>query len=218
MWDGAPVGPPASGLRGLTEPEPRRYQRLTFSRREAEAILAQAPAGSSFAAIGFDANRAVVTSGALADYRFLHFATHGELNTHRPELSRLVLSQLDREGKSVDGYVFAHEIYNLELAADLVVLSACATALGTEIRGEGLLGLTQGFLYAGAASVMVSLWNVDDRATAELMARFYRGLLSEGLPPAAALRAAQTSIRRTPRWQAPYYWAGFVLQGDWRRR
>ncbi len=212
--EGSPA-PPSPG-RGPAGPAPRRYDRLIYSAGEAEDILALVPAESAFAAIGFEANRDAVMSGGLADYRLLHFATHGVLNTERPGLSRLVLSQLDREGKERDGFVFAHEIYNLELAADLVVLSACETALGAEIRGEGLLGLTQGFMYAGAASVLVSLWNVDDQATAELMARFYRELLVEGLLPAAALRAAQVAISRDDRWRAPYFWAGFVLQGEWR--
>ncbi len=207
--------PPPSAERGR-QPEPRRYDRLIYSSREASDILALAPAGSAFVAIGFDADRDTVLSERLASYRFLHFATHGELNTAYPELSRLVLSRLDRQGHPKEGFVFAHEIYNLELAADLVVLSACETALGAEVRGEGLLGLTQGFFYAGAASVLVSLWNVDDQATAELMARFYRHLLVEGLRPAAALRAAQVAIRQERKWQAPYFWAGFVLQGEWR--
>lgn len=211
-----PAAPSASAARGAARPEPRRYERLIFSRQEADDILALVPPEASFAAIGFEANRDTVLGGHLAPFRYLHFATHGELNTAHPELSRLVLSQLDAEGRAREGFVFAHEIYNLELAADLVVLSACQTALGTEIRGEGLLGLTQGFMYAGATSVIVSLWSVDDQATAELMARFYRHLLVEGLRPAAALRAAQRSIRAERRWMAPYFWAGFILQGEWR--
>ncbi len=206
---------PSSATRGAV-PEKRRYDRLIYSQREADDILALAPAGETFAAIGFEASREVVMSGSLAGYRFLHFATHGVLNTEHPGLSRLVMSQFDRQGTKRDGFVFAHEIYNLELAADLVVLSACETALGAEIRGEGLLGLTQGFMYAGAASVLVSLWNVDDQATAELMAHLYRSLLVDGMRPAAALRAAQAAISRESRWQAPYFWAGFVLQGEWR--
>ncbi len=214
--DAPPAGLSGSSVRGRVAPEPRTYDRLIFSRREAEDILALVPTEESLAAIGFDANREALMSGQFASYRFLHFATHGELNTAHPELSRLVVSQLDRAGRPTDGFVFAHEIYNLELSADLVVLSACETALGAEIRGEGLLGLTQGFMYAGAASVIVSLWNVDDEATAELMALFYRKLLLDELRPAAALRVAQMAIADEPKWQAPYYWAGFVLQGEWR--
>ncbi len=214
--DAQATEPAASNVRGRAVPEPRSFDRLIFSRQEADDILALVPAQESLARIGFDANRNAVMSGQFSTYRFLHFATHGELNTAHPELSRLVVSQLDRAGRPIDGFIFAHELFNLELAADLVVLSACETALGTEIRGEGLLGLTQGFMYAGAASVIVSLWSVDDEATAELMALFYRKLLVEELRPAAALRAAQMMIAGDPRWQAPYYWAGFVLHGEWR--
>jgi CHAT domain-containing protein len=129
-----------------------------------------------------------------------------------------VLSLFDEQGREQDGFLRAHEIYNLDLPADLVVLSACRTALGKDVKGEGLIGLTRAFFYAGAAGVVSSLWKVDDRATAELMKRFYRKLLKEKLPPAAALREAQLSMWHDPAWQAPYYWAGFIFQGDWQRR
>jgi CHAT domain-containing protein len=101
------------------------------------------------------------------------------------------------------------------LRAELVVLSACRTALGQEIKGEGLVGLVRGFMAAGAPRVLATLWSVDDAATAELMAAFYGGLLRERLPAATALRKAQRLVARQPRWSAPFYWAGFVLQGDW---
>ena len=123
---------------------------------------------------------------------------------------------MDESGRSQDGFLRVHEIYNLQLPAEVVVLSACQTALGKRIKGEGLVGLTRGFFYAGAERVVASLWQVDDLATAELMRRFYRGMLKEGLRPAAALRAAQLEMAATRSWSAPYYWAGFVLQGDWR--
>jgi len=123
---------------------------------------------------------------------------------------------VNKQGQSQDGFLRLHEVYNLELNADLVVLSACQTALGKEIKGEGLVGLTRGFMYAGAPRVVASLWKVDDKATAELMRRFYRAMLTDGLRPAAALRAAQVSMWKEKRWEAPYYWAGFVLQGEWR--
>lgn len=152
----------------------------------------------------------------MSRYRVLHFATHGLLNSQHPELSGIVLSLVDERGRPQDGFLRLHEIYNLKLGADLVVLSACQTALGKEIKGEGLVGLTRGFMYAGAPRVVSSLWNVDDRATAELMKRFYEAMFIQGMPPAAALRAAQTSLRREKGWAAPYYWAGFTLQGEWR--
>lgn len=192
------------------------FERLPASRREAEAILAMVPSEESLEALGFAASRETVTSGQLAQYRIVHFATHGLVHGEHPELSGIVLSLVDEDGRPRDGFLRAHQIYTLDLPADLVVLSACRTALGKAVRGEGLQGLTRGFLYAGAARVVVSLWDVNDRATAELMERFYRGVLRDGLRPTAALRAAQVSMLREPRWEAPYYWAGFTLQGEWR--
>jgi CHAT domain-containing protein len=137
------------------------------------------------------------------------------LDLAHPELSRLVLSQVDERGRPLTGSVRTRELYGLHLPAELVVLSACRTALGQQIRGEGLVGLTRGFQYAGARAVLVSLWEVDDQATAGLMRLFYREMLERGQPPAAALRAAQEALYRQKRWQPPYFWAGFTLQGDW---
>jgi CHAT domain-containing protein len=188
--------------------------RLPFTRQEARAILALAPAGSRREAIDFDASRATATSGELGQYRYVHFATHGFLDNVHPELSGLVLSQVDRDGNEVDGFLRLVEIFNLKLPAELVVLSGCRTGLGKEVNGEGLIGLTRGFMYAGAARVLVSLWDVNDQATAELMARFYRGLLKEKLSPASALRAAQIEQQREKGRESPYFWAGFTLQGE----
>jgi CHAT domain-containing protein len=190
--------------------------RLPFTRQEAEKIAALVPQTNQMLALDFRANRALVMSGELGGYRYLHFATHGLLDSERPGLSSLVLSLVDERGAPRDGFLRAHEVYNLKLSAELVTLSACETGLGKAVWGEGLLGLTRGFMYAGAPRVLVSLWSVNDHATAELMARFYRKLLAEGLPPAAALRAAQIEMWKQPRWSAPFYWAGFTLQGEWR--
>jgi CHAT domain-containing protein len=131
-------------------------------------------------------------------------------------LSGLVLSLVDEGGRQQDGFLRLQDIYNMRLSADLVVLSACRTALGRQIEGEGLVGLTRGFMYAGVPRVVASLWQVDDSATAELMREFYRGIFKEGLRPAAALRAAQRKIAAEPRWAAPFFWAGFTLEGEWR--
>jgi CHAT domain-containing protein len=190
--------------------------RLPFSREEAAAIASFVPARSLLEATDFRASRATATGGTLSDYRILHFATHGLLNTEHPELSGLVLSLVDKTGKSQDGYLRMHEIYSLRLPADLVVLSACQTALGKEVKGEGLIGLTRGFMYAGAERVVASLWQVDDLATAELMKRFYRGMLKEKMRPSEALRAAQLELMTQKRWAAPYFWAGFVMQGEYK--
>ncbi len=190
--------------------------RLRFSRLEAEEIEALAPPQALTAELDFAANRDLVLSGQLRDYRYVHFATHGVFDTARPELSGLLLSRLDAEGRPREGFLGLRDLYNLELGAELVVLSGCQTAMGKEIRGEGLLGLTRGVLYAGAPRVVASLWQVDDRATAELMSRFYRGLWTESLTPAAALRQARLSLASERRFRDPFYWGAFVLQGDWR--
>ncbi len=156
------------------------------------------PPGQLFLATGFAATRDRALSPELARFRNLHFATHGVLDSRRPELSKLVLSLYDEQGRPQDGFLPLNDIYNLRLNADLVVLSACRTALGQEIRGEGLVGLTRGFMYAGAARVLASLWSVEDRATAELMGELYRGMLRQRLSPAAALRQAQLAMRQSP--------------------
>jgi CHAT domain-containing protein len=188
---------------------------LPASREEAEAIMAVAPWGTGMKALGFDANRAAINKPELAQYRIVHFATHGFIDYQHPELSGLVLSRVDRDGRPQEGFVRLHDIYNLKLSADLVVLSACNTGLGKDVKGEGLIGLTRGFMYAGAGGVAASLWKVDDDATAELMKHFYEGMFKRGLTPAAALRDAQLDLWKQKRWHAPYYWAAFVIQGQY---
>jgi len=192
------------------------FRRLRFSRDEARKIADLVPDDQRLVAFDFEASRETATDGLLARYRMVHFATHGVLNTDYPALSGLVLSLVDDRGEPREGFLRLHDIYGLELAADLVTLSACETALGREIRGEGLVGLARGFMYAGAARVVASLWSVQDRATAETMRYFYQAMLDRGLAPAAALREAQMTMAREERWAAPYYWAPFVLHGEWR--
>jgi CHAT domain-containing protein len=189
--------------------------RLPYSRAEAEAVLKLAAPGGSRRALDFDASRTTALDPALGDYRIVHFATHGILNSQNPELSGLVLSLVDRTGAPQDGILSVQDVYSLDWSAELVVLSACQTALGEEIRGEGLVGLTRAFMYAGAARVIASLWSIDDEATAELMSRLYQGMLGRGLRPAAALREAQISLSRERRWRSPYYWGAFILLGEW---
>ena len=188
--------------------------RLLETRREARGIAALAPAIDT--ALDFDANRAGAMSAALADYRVIHFATHGIVDNDHPELSGIILSLFNEKGEPQDGFLRLHDIYNLTLPVDLVVLSACSTAVGKEVVGEGLIGLVRGFMYAGSRRVLASLWKVDDEATGELMTRFYRGMFEKGLTPPAALQAAQIELLRTRRWKHPFYWAGFVLQGEWK--
>ncbi|HEY6803976.1 MAG TPA: CHAT domain-containing protein [Pyrinomonadaceae bacterium] len=193
-----------------------RLVRLTNSRKEAEAIVATAPAGSSLSALDFDASRARATSDELKQFKIVHLATHGVIDSTNPELSGLVFSLVDKEGNPAHGFLRLGDIYNLDLPVDLVVLSACETAIGPEVKSEGLNGLTRGFMYAGAARVVASLWKVDDAATAELMKRFYTYMLDKKMPASKALRQAQLDISNLKEeWRPSFYWAGFVLQGDW---
>ena len=197
-----------SGVDGLV--------RLRFSRQEADEIARLAGDKRNLKAIDFAANRATATDARLGDYQIVHFATHGLINNQHPDLSGVVLSLVDQQGRAQNGFLRLYDIYNLKLNADLVVLSACQTALGKDIKGEGLIGLTRGFMYAGAPRVVATLWRIDDRASADMMRRFYEAMLKDGLRPAAALRAAQISMLRDRRWHDARFWAAFTLQGEWR--
>ncbi|MBZ5525713.1 MAG: CHAT domain-containing protein [Acidobacteriia bacterium] len=193
-----------------------RLPRLRFSRAEADAILALSPRGSSMRAVDFDASRATAISPELSRYRIIHFATHGLLDSRHPELSGLVLSLVDQNGRPQEGFLQLQDIYNMDVPAELVVLSACETGLGREISGEGLVGLTRGFMHAGASRVVASLWKVSDLATEKLMTAFYTAMERDGMSPAAALHFAQLRIMKQKRWSSPYYWAGFQIQGEWK--
>jgi CHAT domain-containing protein/Tfp pilus assembly protein PilF len=191
---------------------------LISSRQEARQIYEVAKGRGAMLALGYDASRQTVTSPRLSQYRILHFSTHALLNNDYPALSGLVLSLVDEKGAPQDGFLQLYDIYNLNLGADMVVLSACHTALGKQIRGEGIVGLTRAFMYAGSRRVVATLWAVDDEATAVLMSDFYTNMLSgpASMSPAAALRQAQVSMsKRKDRWANPFYWAGFTIQGDW---
>jgi CHAT domain-containing protein/tetratricopeptide (TPR) repeat protein len=192
------------------------FNPLRYTEDEAKAILKLVPASDRVEVQGRGATRAAVLGSPLRDFRFLHFATHGSFTADDPGGGRLVLAQIDERGRQEsNGFLRLADIYELNLRADLVTLSACDSALGREVRGEGMMGMTRGFFYAGAERVLVSLWKVPDRVAVELMGHFYQGILKEGLPPAEALRKAQDWIRRQEGWRAPYYWAGFTLQGEW---
>jgi CHAT domain-containing protein len=190
--------------------------RLMFSRDEANAIASVAPSNKRMIALDFKASLETISKSELSQYQILHFATHGLVNNEQPELSGLVLSLVDQKGNPQNGFWRLQEIYNLKLNAELVVLSACQTALGKEVKSEGLIGLTRGFMYAGTPRVIASLWQVDDAATSELMKRFYRGTLQQNQRAAAALRSAQLEMWQKKQWEHPYYWAAFTLQGEWK--
>jgi len=192
--------------------------RLPASRNEANAIATvlrpQEPKGVHIA-LDFDASRDYVLTQGLTQFRLVHFATHGLVDTRYPERSGLILSLIDRRGRKGDGYLRLADIYRLKLSADLVVLSACESALGQDLASEGIIGLPRAFLHAGAKSVIASLWKVNDEATAKLMANLY-ARIQRGETPSSALRNAQLDMLKDEQWSKPYYWAAFVLQGDYR--
>jgi CHAT domain-containing protein len=187
--------------------------RLRYTADEANAILELLPVSERLAFLEFDASKSAALNPQLGRYRILHFATHAFVDEALPELSGLVLSRFTEDGTEVDGNLYLHEIFAARFQADLAVLSGCQTALGRKVRGDGLLGMTRGFFHAGASQLLVSLWSVDDEATATLMAEFYQAYLVEGQGTAEALQTAQRRLREHPQWRAPFYWAPFVLQG-----
>ena len=188
--------------------------RLNASRDEADAIVEIIGDAESNALSGAAAARERALDASIADYKIIHFATHGLINEDRPELSGIVLSQIDENGQSRNGVVRLQDIYAMNLSADAVVLSACSTGIGKEVKGEGLMSLNNAFLQVGAKSVVSSLWKIDDYAARELMKNFYRELSSGTVTTAEALRRAQINLRRNPQYQSPFYWAAFTVQGD----
>ena len=196
-----------------------RIGRLGFTRLEAEEILTLFPQGEWLKVVGFDANLSLlVDEQKLAPYRILHFATHGLLDSEHPELSGILLSMVDEQGRQQNGFLQMHQIYNLHLPAEMVVLSACETGIGKKMKGEGLNGISRGFMYAGARRVVASLWKVNDASTSQLMKHFYHSLRPGGgaeiTRPAAAMREAQLHVMKQRIWRYPYYWAAFVVQGQ----
>jgi CHAT domain-containing protein/tetratricopeptide (TPR) repeat protein len=198
------------------EDGPDHYARLRFSRREAEAIAELLPPERRTLELDFAASRATFEAIDWKSYTALHLATHALVNGAHPELSGIVLSLVDEQGKPQDGFLRVHDIYNLRIPVDFVVLSGCRTALGQEIKGEGLVGLSRAFFYAGTRRVVGTLWNVDDQASSLFMEYFYEGMFRKHLSPPGALAAAQSRLSHIPRWHDPYYWAAFVLDGDWK--
>jgi CHAT domain-containing protein/tetratricopeptide (TPR) repeat protein len=200
-------------LRSVEGTGPQVLSRLIGSGQEARRIAALT-SGAELR-LGFQANVTSALDPAVGDHRIVHFATHAIVDNERPELSGIALSLFDERGTAREGFVRLYDVYNMKLPVDLVVLSGCSSAMGKRVAGEGLISLVRGFMYAGARLVLASLWKVDDEATSELMARFYQAMWKEGLQPAAALRAAQLELMSQRRWRHPFYWAGFVLSGDW---
>jgi CHAT domain-containing protein len=205
--------PSTSGAAGSGLP----LARLMGTRTEAEQIgqIVKTSGGTADTWLDLNANEANVATKDLKNYRVVHIATHGLLNAERPQFTGLVLSLVGN--KTGDGFLRTDEIFNLNLGSPLVMLSACETGLGKEKKGEGVIGLTRAFMYAGAPTVGVSLWSVADRSTADLMTSFYKRMLTgQGAPAASAMRQAQMDMIAGKKYAAPFYWAPFVLVGDWR--
>ena len=210
---------PAALTKAILDIQGSQYiPRLQASRDEANAIanvLHSRDSQAVHVALDFSASRDFVLRDGLTRFRLVHFATHGIVDPRRPEMSGLILSLIDRNGRKQDGYLRLGDIYNLKLSADLVVLSSCESALGKDLEAEGIIGLPRGFLYAGAKSVIASLWKVNDEATAKLMAGLY-ARIKRGESPSSALRGAQLEMAHDEQWSKPYYWAAFALQGEYK--
>jgi len=196
-----------------------KLPRLPASEEEATSIRDVVGAGQTTVRSGFEANREGVINSDIENYKVLHFATHGLIDEKRPELSGILLSLYDKDGKAQDGgFIRLQDVYGLNLRSDLVVLSACETGIGKEVRGEGLMSLNNAFLQAGAKTVVSSLWKVDDTATKQLMTNFYQAIADEGLTASAALRKAQIAMYKDPRYSSPFHWAAFTVQGEYQRK
>ena len=196
--------------------DPTALTRLFHAKRELDS-LGEVAGNKSLIVREYDATRDRFLHTDLTQFAILHLVTHGYFNPKHPQNSGFVLSDIDRDQRHMQGFIGLREIYELRAPVLLVVLSACQTALGENVRGEGLMGMTRGFMHAGASSVVASLWEVDDRATAELMKLFYSNMLKRGMKTGEALRAAQNTIRQRPEWRSPHYWAAFTLQGEYPR-
>jgi CHAT domain-containing protein/tetratricopeptide (TPR) repeat protein len=217
----APSGPSlvaasfASVSRVAAAPAGDRLPRLRSSRIEAERIAALLPASAVELKLDFDASKGDFVRHDWSNFRLIHLATHAVLDETHSDLSGVVLSLLDRQGHSQDGFLKVRDIYDLKTPVDLIVLSGCRTALGKEVRGEGLIGLSRAFFFAGGRAVVGSLWSVDDEATAAFMESFYAALLQRRMSAAAALTFARQQLQQSKRFHDPYYWGAFVLTGDW---
>jgi CHAT domain-containing protein len=202
---------------GTSSGGPPALPRLAGTRIEAEQIgrLAKTSGAQADLRLDLDANENEMKTRDLQSYRVLHVATHGVLDAMRPQFSGLVLSLVGNQPED-DGFLRTSEVFNLKLGAPLVMLSACESGLGKVKRGEGVIGLSRAFMYAGASTVGVTLWSVADKPTAELMTDFYQRLLGPTPSPSGAMREAQLGMISGKKYSAPFYWAPFVLVGEWK--
>lgn len=211
LSDGADGNKTFRGTTSLSD-----LSRLESSKIEAAAIIDIVGKGQADLFEGFAANRDQFFQTNLSEYQILHFATHGLVDENRPELSGLVLSRFNKQRERLKELISLQDIYSLKLNADLVVLSACDTGIGKEVKGEGLISLNNAFLQVGARTVISSFWKVEDTATVEFMKWFY-GNLDSGMTASKALQQAQIRMWESNRFRSPFYWAAFNVQGDFRK-
>jgi CHAT domain-containing protein/tetratricopeptide (TPR) repeat protein len=211
-----PLANAEPALRRASLSELAHLPRLPGSRKEAMAIAAIAGADNTSLYMGFDASSSMLSSFDWNAYAVAHFATHAVVDTDHPEFSAIVLSTVQRNGSPASGVVGLPQIYQWNMPVSLVTLSGCQTARGHLVPGEGIDGLSRAFLYAGAHSVMGTLWNAEDSSASDFMQKFYTRYLHDHLSAPSALRAAQLALVSGGAYRAPWYWAGFILEGDWR--
>jgi CHAT domain-containing protein len=192
------------------------FLRLEFTRDEAEHIAEIVGKPLTKILSGEEANTKNSSALMLKNYQIIHFATHAEINEQYPEFSGIVLSLYDEKGTSQNGFLRLSDIYGLQLSSSLVILSSCNSGRGKEIKGEGVISLTQGFIQAGSKSVVSTLWKVHDKATAQFMKYFYEGIITKKLTPSKALQEAQIQMRQNSNYKSPFFWAPFTLQGEFR--
>jgi CHAT domain-containing protein/Tfp pilus assembly protein PilF len=205
--------PPA--VEGQTE---NSLSRLIYTSQESEQIMEMTNPAKSLPLNGFDANLSEIKNSRIKDYQILHFATHSLANDEIPELSGIFLSKFNKNGETVPGALRLQDIYNLDINAELIILSSCNSAVGKDVSGEGLISLSRGFMSAGAKSVVGSLWKIDDQATAEMMKYFYTFIIYDKMNLSEALRTAKLKMSEQKKWRSPYFWSGFVLQGEYKNK
>jgi CHAT domain-containing protein/tetratricopeptide (TPR) repeat protein len=208
---GRKAAPNPAGSQGRT-PAGIPLARLVFPEPAVATIRRRIPPSRRWIATGFEATKTALLSGRTQSYRIVFLSTHAFADDRQPELSSIVLSRVDAQGHALDGVVHLYDLYQLRLDSAIVILSGCETASGQEVRGEGLIGLSRGFLEAGASGLLASPFEIDAEGSAELVRIFLDGMLaSPPLSPSEALLGARRALARSPRWRDPYYWGTFEL-------
>jgi CHAT domain-containing protein len=194
----------------------KRYPRLPFSQDEIAIVERLVPPERRLILRGVRASREEFLSQRTTDYSILLISAHASVDDLQPELSRIVLSQYDETGRPTDGMVRLYDLYGPTIPS-FVILSACETAEGKQLDGEGLISITRGFLSAGATGLLASTFRVDDEAASVLVSRFLQNLVEHpAMTSARALLATRQTLAESGRWSDPFYWGAFTLAAAWR--